>query len=217
MTELRNPQALVDYRQKIWAATDPQQRRIRVCDGTGCRALGSRKVLARLQETLREAGLADEIEVMPTGCPGFCELGPLITIDPEKIAYNRVSVDDVPAIVTKTIAQEEIIDGLVFVDPVTEQTIIHDSDLPFYTKQTRRVLALNGEIDPTRIEDYVSHDGYAALSKALCQMTPASSGITVASHRVMPNTSSATPTKAIPARSWTAVSWKATPTASWKE
>ena len=172
MIELHSPLALVDYRQKISAAADPQQRRIRVCDGTGCRALGSRKVLARLQETLREAGLGDEIEVMPTGCPGFCELGPLITIDPEKIAYNRVSVEDVPAIVAKTIAQGEIIDGLVFVDPVTGRTIIHDKELPFYTKQMRRVLALNGEIDPTRIEDYVARGGYAALSKALCQMTP---------------------------------------------
>jgi NADH:ubiquinone oxidoreductase subunit F (NADH-binding)/(2Fe-2S) ferredoxin len=129
-------------------------------------------VLACLQETLGEAGLAGEIEVVPTGCPGFCELGPLITIDPEKIAYNRVSVDDVPAIVAKTIAQGEIIDGLVFVDPVTGQTIIHDNELPFYTKQMRRVLELNGEIDPTCIEDYVAHDGYAALSKALYQMTP---------------------------------------------
>ena len=172
MIELRSSQALVDYRQKIVAAADPRQRRIRVCDGTGCRALGSRKVLAHLQETLREAGLGDEIEVVPTGCPGFCELGPLITIDPEKIAYNRVSVDDVPAIVAKTIVQGEIIDGLVFADPVTGQTIIHDSDLPFYTKQMRRVLRLNGEIDPTCIEDYIAHDGYAALSKALCLMTP---------------------------------------------
>jgi NADH:ubiquinone oxidoreductase subunit F (NADH-binding)/(2Fe-2S) ferredoxin/Pyruvate/2-oxoacid:ferredoxin oxidoreductase delta subunit len=172
MIELRSSQALVDYRQKIVTAADPQQRRIRVCDGTGCRALGSRKVLAHLQETLREAGLGDEIEVVPTGCPGFCELGPLITIDPEKIAYNRVSVDDVPAIVAKTIVQGEIIDGLVFVDPVTGQTIIHDSDLPFYTKQMRRVLRLNGEIDPTCIEDYVAHDGYAALSRALRLMTP---------------------------------------------
>ena len=172
MTRLRTPQALADYRQRIRTAADPQQRRIRVCDGTGCRALGSRKVLARLQETLREAGLAEGIEVVPTGCPGFCELGPLITIDPEKIAYNRVSVDDVPAIVAKTIAQGEIIDGLVFVDPITGQTIIHDNDLPFYTKQMRRVLELNGQINPTRTEDYVAHDGYAALSKALWQMTP---------------------------------------------
>jgi NADH:ubiquinone oxidoreductase subunit F (NADH-binding)/(2Fe-2S) ferredoxin/Pyruvate/2-oxoacid:ferredoxin oxidoreductase delta subunit len=172
MIELRSPQALADYRQRIRAAADPQQRRIRICDGTGCRALGSRKVLARLQETLREAGLAGGIEVVPTGCPGFCELGPLITIDPEKIAYNRVSVDDVPAIVAKTIAQGEIIDGLLFVDPVTGQTIIHDHELPFYAKQIRRVLELNGEIDPARIEDYVAHDGYAALSKSLWQMTP---------------------------------------------
>jgi len=172
MIELRSQQALIDCRQRIQAATDPQQRRIRVCDGTGCRALGSRKVLARLQETLHEVGLAGEVEVVPTGCPGFCELGPLLTIDPEQIAYNRVGVDDIPAIVAKTIAHGEIIDGLVFVDPVTGQTIIHDNDLPFYTKQMRRVLELNGQIDPTSIEDYIAHSGYAALSKALYEMTP---------------------------------------------
>lgn len=172
MSELRSRQDMVDYRQRIQAAADPQQRRIRVCDGTGCRALGSRKVLARLQETLREAGLADTTEVIPTGCPGFCELGPLVTIDPQTISYNRVSVDDVPAIVAKTIAQGEIIDGLIFVDPVTGQTIIHENELPFYTRQTRRVLKLNGQIDPTRIEDYIAHDGYVALSKALYETTP---------------------------------------------
>ena len=172
MIELRNPQALVDYRQRIRAAINPQQRRIRVCDGTGCRALGSRRVLARLQETLQEAGLADEVEVIPTGCPGFCELGPLITVDPEQIAYNRVGVDDGPAIVARTIVQGEIIDGLVFVDPVTGQTIVRDNELPFYTRQMRRVLELNGQIDPTRIEDYIAHGGYAALSKALYKMTP---------------------------------------------
>jgi len=172
MTELRSPQVLADYRHSIQTAADPQQRRIRVCDGTGCRALGSRKVLARLRETLQQAGLADQVEVMPTGCPGFCELGPLITIDPEQVAYNRVSVDDVPAIVAETIVQGEIIDRLVFVDPVTGQTIIHDNELPFYTKQMRRVLELNGRIDPTRIEDYIAHRGYAALSKVLYEMTP---------------------------------------------
>lgn len=172
MIELRSQQALIDYRRRIQVATDPQQRRIRVCDGTGCRALGSRKVLARLQETLREVGLAGEVEVVPTGCPGFCELGPLLTIDPEQIAYNRVGVDDVPAIVAKTIAHGEIIDSLVFVDPVTGQTIVHDNDLPFYTKQMRRVLELNGQIDPTSIEDYIAHGGYGALAKALHQMSP---------------------------------------------
>jgi NADH:ubiquinone oxidoreductase subunit F (NADH-binding)/(2Fe-2S) ferredoxin/Pyruvate/2-oxoacid:ferredoxin oxidoreductase delta subunit len=172
MIELRSPQAMADYRQRTRAAADPQQRRIRVCDGTGCRALGSRKVLACLQKTLLEAGLADEIEVVPTGCPGFCEMGPLVTIDPEKVAYNRVSVDDVPAIVAKTIVRGEIVDGLVFVDPMTGQTIVQENELPFYTRQVRRVLELNGQIDPTRIEDYIGRDGYAALSKALCEMTP---------------------------------------------
>jgi len=172
MIKMRTPQALVAQRQKMRDSMDPRRRRIRVCDGTGCRALGSRRVLDRLCETLREAGLSGEIEVVPTGCPGFCELGPLVSIDPQNIAYNMVSVDDVPVLVAKTIAQGEIIDGLVFVDPVTGQPIIHEGELPFYAKQMRRVLELNGQIDPSRIEDYIAHDGYAALSKALYEMTP---------------------------------------------
>ncbi len=172
MIELSSQQALIDYRHRIQAAANPQQRRIRMCDGTGCRAMGSRKVLALLQDTLEEAGLASQVQVVPTGCPGFCELGPLLTIEPEGIAYSRVGTADVPAIVAKTIAQGEIIDGLIFVEPVTGQTIIHDRDLPFYTKQMRRVLALNGQIDPTSIDDYVAHGGYASLSKALYEMTP---------------------------------------------
>jgi NADH:ubiquinone oxidoreductase subunit F (NADH-binding)/(2Fe-2S) ferredoxin len=171
MIKVRTPQALVAQRQRM-RDTNETRRRIRVCDGTGCRALGSRRVLDLLRETLREAGLSGEIEVVPTGCPGFCELGPLVTIDPQNIAYNRVSVDDVPVLVAKTIAQSEIIDGLLFVDPVTGQSIIHEGELPFYAKQMRRVLELNGQIDPSRIEDYIAHDGYAALSKALYEMTP---------------------------------------------
>jgi NADH:ubiquinone oxidoreductase subunit F (NADH-binding)/(2Fe-2S) ferredoxin/Pyruvate/2-oxoacid:ferredoxin oxidoreductase delta subunit len=172
MIELRDPRALADYRQKMQAAIEAQKRQIRVCTSTGCRAQGGRQVLAHLQEALQETGLTNEIEVVPTGCRGLCELGPLVTIEPERITYSRVSANDAWAIVTETVAQGKIVDDLVFVDPVTGQAIAHDNEWPFYAGQMRRVLALNGEIDPTRIEDYIAHDGYVALSKALCQMSP---------------------------------------------
>ena len=168
---LRDPQALTDYREKTQATAETQKRRIRVCNSTGCRALGSRKVLACLRESLQELALADEVEIVSTGCRGLCELGPLVTIDPEGITYSRVTENDVPAIVSETIAQGKIVEGLTFVDAATGRAVTRDSEWPFYASQMRRVLALNGVIDPTRIEDYISHDGYAALSKALCQMT----------------------------------------------
>jgi NADH:ubiquinone oxidoreductase subunit F (NADH-binding)/(2Fe-2S) ferredoxin/Pyruvate/2-oxoacid:ferredoxin oxidoreductase delta subunit len=172
MIELRDPQALADYRQEMRAAVEVQKRQIRVCTSTGCRAQGGRQVLARLQEALQEAGLTDEIEVVPTGCRGLCELGPLVTIEPERITYSRVSANDARAIVTETVAQGKVVDDLVFVDPVTGQAIAHDNEWPFYASQMRRVLSLNGQINPTRIEDYIAHDGYVALSKALCRMRP---------------------------------------------
>jgi NADH:ubiquinone oxidoreductase subunit F (NADH-binding)/Pyruvate/2-oxoacid:ferredoxin oxidoreductase delta subunit len=65
-----------------------------------------------------------------------------------------------------------LIDGLLFVDPITGKTIVHDNKIPFYAKQMRRVLAMNGEIDPTRIEDYIARDGYTALCRSLTEMTP---------------------------------------------
>jgi NADH:ubiquinone oxidoreductase subunit F (NADH-binding)/(2Fe-2S) ferredoxin/Pyruvate/2-oxoacid:ferredoxin oxidoreductase delta subunit len=172
MIELRNPQALINYRSEISATADPKRRCIRVCNSTGCRALGSQTVIDRLKETLHEIGLADEIEVIPTGCRGFCERGPHVTIHPQMISYNRVSPEDASAVVAKTIVQGELIDGLLFVDPVTGKAIVHENEIPFYAKQMRQVLALNGEINPTRIEDYIAHEGYASLSKALTQMKP---------------------------------------------
>jgi len=172
MIELRDPQTLSDFRQRAKAESEAHQRHIRVCNSTGCRALGSQKVLARLQEALQAEGLADEIELVSTGCRGLCELGPLVTIDPERITYSRVSAADATAIVTDTVAQGKIVDSLVYVDPATGQAVTRDHDWPFYASQMRRVLALNGEIDPTRIEDYIARDGYMALSKVLSEMTP---------------------------------------------
>jgi NADH:ubiquinone oxidoreductase subunit F (NADH-binding)/(2Fe-2S) ferredoxin/Pyruvate/2-oxoacid:ferredoxin oxidoreductase delta subunit len=172
MIELRDPQALINYRLEISANADPKRRCIRVCDSTGCRALGSQAVIDRLNETLHEMGMADEIEVIPTGCRGFCEKGPHVTIYPQMIGYSRVSPEDASIVVVKTIAQGELIDGLLFVDPVTGKAIVHENEIPFYAKQMRQVLSLNGEIDPTRIEDYIAHEGYASLSKALTKMKP---------------------------------------------
>lgn len=172
MTKLHSPQALQDYRQEIQGEVDTQQRCIRVCDSTGCRALGSGTLLTRLEEVLREAGLDDEIEIVPTGCRGFCERGPHVTIHPEHVAYSGVTAADVSDIVHRTVVQGEVIDSLLYVDPATGQAIASDQKIPFYARQKRRVLALNGRINPTRIKDYIAHDGYVALGKVLWQMQP---------------------------------------------
>jgi (2Fe-2S) ferredoxin len=114
-----------------------------------------------------------EVEVISTGCRGLCELGPLVTIDPERTTYHQVSETDAQAIVDETLIQGQLVDRLLYVDRATEQAIPRYDEWPFFASETRRVLALNGEIDPTRIQDYMAHDGYASLRKVLHHMTPA--------------------------------------------
>ncbi len=169
---LASPADLEEWRQCLAAAADPNRRRIRVCDGTGCRALGSRQVMANLRNELEMQGLASEVEVVATGCPGFCEQGPLVTLDPQGIAYTHVGAEDAMGIVDESVVGGQVIERLLFVEPETARSIVKERDLPFYTRQVRRVLALNGLIDPTRIEDYIAAGGYVALSKALHQMSP---------------------------------------------
>ncbi len=152
-----------------WDETRPC---LRVCDGTGCRALGSHEVLLALREALAQVGLAESIEVVGTGCPGFCECGPLITVYPQRISYQRVRPTDVQEIVQKTMLGGEVIARLLYTDPQTGEHIHHEPDLPFYRNQQRLVLALNGRIDPTRIEDYLACGGYRGLAKALSTLTP---------------------------------------------
>jgi NADH-quinone oxidoreductase subunit F len=172
MIRLRVPQELEAWRETITQGIDPDRPRLRVCDGTGCRALGSQKLLAALAQALDGAGLTKEVEVVATGCPGFCEQGPLITLDPEQTAYQQVSPDDAQAIVAETLKGGRVIQELLYVDPASGEPLLHEAELPFYSRQTRRVMALNGKIDPRRISDYVANDGYLALSKALREMEP---------------------------------------------
>ena len=170
---MASPKELEAWRQEILAAVDPERPRLRVCDGTGCRALGSQKLLGKLDEALNgDGGENGKVDVVATGCPGFCEQGPLVSVDPQQIAYMRVSPDDAEAIVNDTLGKGEVIDKLLYKNPNDGEQIVNEPDLPFYSLQTRRVTALSGQIDPCRIEDYLAHGGYVALARALYDMDP---------------------------------------------
>jgi NADH-quinone oxidoreductase subunit F len=129
-------------------------------------------LLDALQLALDGAGLQGQVEVVVTGCHGFCEQGPLVTVAPEEIAYQRVSPEDAEAIISETLKAGRIVEELLYADPANGQRTLCEPDIPFYSHQTRRVMALNGKIDPCRIEDYIAHDGYLALSRALVEMGP---------------------------------------------
>ena len=153
-------------------AWDESQPCVKVCDGTGCRALGSQKVLSGLRTACQKADLPIPLEIVGTGCPGFCECGPLLTIYPQKISYQKIKPNDVKEIVERTLVGGEIIERLLYTDPLTGEHIHREPDLPFYSKQLRQVLDFNGRIDPTRIEEYVALGGYQSLVKALSLMEP---------------------------------------------
>lgn len=172
MSRLQSIQEFQAWQANLEAGWDGDKPCLRVCDGTGCRALGSQKVLAGLRKEIQNAKLDTPIEVIGTGCPGFCECGPLITIYPQRISYQRVMPEHLSDIVQRTLKKGEIIEDFLYTDPQTGEHIHREPDLPFYQKQKRLVLDMNGKIDPTRIEDYVALGGYKALKKVLIGMTP---------------------------------------------
>jgi NADH:ubiquinone oxidoreductase subunit F (NADH-binding)/(2Fe-2S) ferredoxin/Pyruvate/2-oxoacid:ferredoxin oxidoreductase delta subunit len=172
MIELRDSRALAEFQQRLVEKPDTGRPIIRVCSGAGCQALGSQQVLAQLRDQLIKHGIENDVDLVPTGCPGFCERGPLVSVFPEMISYNRVSPSDSAAIVEKTILEGAVLPDLLYTDHASGKAIARDSDIPFYAMQTRRVLALNGEIDPNKIEDYIQMQGYLAMDKALNQMDP---------------------------------------------
>ena len=172
MKRLTSIQGFENWQTTLATEINDHKPSIRVCDGTGCRALGSQKVLAELKRELQETNLVLPVDIIGTGCPGFCECGPLITIYPQRISYQKVTLADVHDIVAQTLISGQIIDRLLYTDPKTGDHIHHEPDLPFYRKQKRSVLELNGLIDPTKLEDYVARGGYTALAMVLSTMSP---------------------------------------------
>jgi len=170
--KLRSPQELEHLQATLVAARDPEKVCITVCSGTGCLASGCKQVTDAFREEIERQGLADQVDIRTTGCHGFCERGPVVVIHPQGIFYQHVKPKDVPEVVTETVANGNIIDRLLYVHPQTGEKIVYERDVPFYRLQTRVILADNGFIDPTSIEDYIVRGGYNALARALYTMQP---------------------------------------------
>ncbi len=172
MERLGSVHDLERYRQSLLLYSDPNRVTVNVCIDTGCSALGARQLYKRFEDELGQRGLADEIELKPTGCPGFCQRGPVVTIAPYDIFYQQVEDADVGEIIDQTLTQYNIIGRLLYPDPRTGRRYVYNHEVPFYKKQLRVVMADNGFIDPTKIEDYLARGGYSALAKVLTEMSP---------------------------------------------
>ena len=154
------------------------KKRIVVCAGTGCIANGSLQIYSALKDSLAMQSLDVSIElkahddhdhdvlISGSGCQGFCQVGPLVTVEPDGILYAHVKPEDADEIVGQTIVQGKLIDRLLYVNPADGRHCKGVGDIPFYTRQKRTALKECGHLDPENVNEYISHGGYFAARDA---------------------------------------------------
>src|SRR3989337_2574936 len=130
MERLKSASDLEELRNEILARKDPTKPAIAVCVSTGCEALGVKGALKALKEEFKKQNLEGSIEIKETGCLGFCEKGPRIVVYPEEIYYFKVTATDVPEIVSKTVVNKEIIERVLYIDPITGKAARNLSEIP---------------------------------------------------------------------------------------
>ena len=145
-----------------------------ICGGTGCSASGSAKIHDAMEKEIAAAGLSEEVKVVQTGCFGLCALGPIMIVYPEGSFYSRVTVEDVPEIVSEHLVKGRVVKRLVYSETLIENSneVRSLQETSFYKKQKRIALRNCGVIDPENIEEYIGRDGSQALGKVLTEMTP---------------------------------------------
>ena len=166
-------------------AAKQTRRRLVVCAGTGCMASGSLKLVAALKASAAEAGLDLTVALEPeagikdlhlskSGCQGFCQMGPLLSIEPDGILYCKVRPEDAAAVVRETLLEGRLVERLLYVNPATGGRCRGTGDIPFYTRQQRTVLKACGTLDPEDVREYIASGGYAAARKTILEMDPES-------------------------------------------
>ncbi len=177
---LKNREELIAYREAAKKAYAAEEKKIIVCAGTGCVASGSLNIYDKLKSLMEEKGINASVELMKdphspsvgmkkSGCHGFCEMGPLVRIEPQGWLYTKVKVDDCEEIVEKTIVGGECVERLAY--KRDGKIYKEQSEIPFYQQQTRVVLEHCGKINADSIAEYVAIGGYEAFEKALFEMT----------------------------------------------
>ena len=150
-----------------------EKKDILCCGGTGCHASNSQDLMANLRAEIAAAGLADKVNVVQTGCFGFCAQGPIVKIMPDNVFYVQVKPEDAKEIVEKHIVGHEVVERLLYVEPTLKAKIDDYAKMPFYAKQKRIALRNCGLLDAEDITEYIANEGYQGLAKALTEMTPA--------------------------------------------
>ena len=143
-----------------------------VCGGTGCRASASDAIVENLKSELEAKGLSDSVQVIMTGCFGFCEKGPIVKVSPDNTFYVQVKPEDAKKIVEEHVIKGRKVRELLYIDPKANEVIEDSKHMGFYKKQIRIALRNCGFINPEVLDEYIARDGYQALGKVLTEMTP---------------------------------------------
>jgi NADH-quinone oxidoreductase subunit F len=176
---LKTREDLIQIRSIYARSLERQTKRLLVCAGTGCVSSGALEIFDRLEQLLKERGTAcsvelarepheDSVGLKKSGCHGFCEMGPLLRIEPQGWLYTRVQLSDCEEIIERTVLRGEFLERLAY--QKEGRVYQKQEEIPFYQKQTRLVLDHCGQIDATSITEYFSIGGYAAFEKALFEM-----------------------------------------------
>ncbi|MBR3822728.1 MAG: NADH-quinone oxidoreductase subunit NuoF [Kiritimatiellae bacterium] len=147
------------------------QSYVLICGGTACFSGGGDKIVDEFKAQLKAQGLDTSVQVVATGCLGFCEQGPIVKILPQGTFYVQVKPEDVKEIISEHLVKGRVVQRLCY-DPNQATNLVAEANIPFYQKQYRIVLRNCGVIDPEKIDDYIARDGYKAIEKVLFEMTP---------------------------------------------
>lgn len=142
-----------------------------ICGGTGCTSSKSELIKENIEKLIKEKNLENDVQVVRTGCFGFCEQGPIVKFLPDNTFYVRVTPDDAEELVNEHIIKGRKVERLLYIEPSKNEKIDESKKMPFYKKQIRVALRNAGLINPEDIDEYIANDGYQALAKAL-SMTP---------------------------------------------
>jgi NADH-quinone oxidoreductase subunit F len=184
---LKDRTVLKKARETYQKARSLEKKKILVCAGTGCVASGSLGIYEKFIELMKEENIPCAVElreepgdhgedagrlvgIKRSGCHGFCEMGPLVLVEPEGCLYTRVKPGDCGEIISKTIKNGEAVEKLLY--RKQDRVYARRNEIPFYKKQTRMVLEHCGQIDATSIKEYLAVGGYTAFEKALFEMSP---------------------------------------------
>jgi len=167
-------QSIADFnslRRRLQVDSDYSRPVIVIPAGTCGQASGAKDLILIVKRELLERGLTERVSLRITGCHGFCQAEPSLLIEPRRTFYPHVSMDAMSRIV-EAVANDHVLDDLLYIDPLTRQRIEKQDDIPFFRNQRRTILARNEKVDPIRVYDYIKADGYSSLVKVLSRADP---------------------------------------------